>query len=473
MDKNLKTCPKCYHQIAITDKFCPECGYQFYDDNEMKITFDLVNYPFYKRYFQNIDSLIDYALYEYSYSNYHQALESIENFLLLHPDNAKIWSLKAYILYKLKYYDDAFYCCDVSLNIDDLFDFTWLTRAIILINLNQKKAALLSFDEFLVLNHEYDSLYELKEYVNSIFKTDIKSIDFKPNDYYNFENDYENKISDMEELLSKDSLNKIKSYNLTMFEYNEILDKISETSNSILNKLIRNNFLEVGSLSILEKILLYAKSFVEIEFTSNIEDTGIYDLNHIKINDKSFKSEQISTIIHELAHHVLAEIFEQIFMKLLKCQKSIEIEILVAYILVSTTEIKLIDEYCAHTVEGRFIPYGYQSYGSLNQIINHELDKEKDQYLINNAKIFGSIVCEDIYKLFEEYINENLRDEIKGQFIKDNMNQNLTKSPVIDTQFNNENKINIINNFIKNNFEKCFYNPNELIMQYNLFMEKQ
>lgn len=444
-----------------------------YSVNDSKVTFDLINYPYYNSYFNNIDPLIDNALNSYRYANYHISLENIEEFLVNNPDNAKVWSFKAYVLYKLEFYDDALYCCDVSLNIDDFFEFSWLTKAFILIMINRKNDALLCFDEYLTLNPKYDSLHGLKQYLDSIFKSNIKSIDFNPNKYYDFKEDYANKIDKMEDLLSDDSLFKIKNSNLTITEYYEILEKIRITSDSIREKLIHDNFIMVESLSTFDKLLLYGKSFAKIEFKPYIEATGIYSLNKIEIDDRQFISDQISTLIHELSHHILAEILEQILMKLLNSQKSLEIEILVAYILSSNREIRLMDEYIAHTVEGRFIPYGNQNYGSYEKIKNNEFDINYEKDIIKSIIIFGNSLCEDIYRLFEYYIDDNLREDIKKQFINDN-NQNTSNHLENSKNLqNDEEKIYFINKIIKDNFEDCVHNSNDIIRDYRLFKEKK
>ena len=446
---------------------------KFYNSvNNVNDTFDLINYPYYNSYFNNIDPLVDNALNSYRYFNYDVALENIEKFLSKNPANAKVWSFKAYILYKLEFYEDALYCCDVSLNIDDLFEFTWLTKAFVLIMLKHKNDALLCFDEYLVLNPHYDSLHGLKQYLDSIFKSNIKSIDFDPNEYYDLKEDYDNKIDNIEDLLSENYLVEIKNSNLTISDYNWILEKIRITSDFVREKLIHNNFIMVESLSTFDKLLLYGKSFTKIEFKPYIEATGLYSLNNIVIDDRQFISDQISTLIHELSHHILAEIFEQILMKLLNCQKSLEIEILVACILSSTRDMRLMDEYIAHTVEGRFIPYGNQNYGSYEKIKNNEFDTKYDNDIIKEIIIFGNSLCEDIYKLFEYYIDENLRENIKQQFINDN-NQDTKYPQEISQKLLDNPKIDFINTILKYNFEKCVKNPNDIITYYKLYLEEQ
>ena len=74
------------------------------------------------------------------------------------------------------------------------------------------------------------------------------------------------------------------------------------------------------------------------------------------------------------------------------------------------------NEYCAHTVEGRFIPYGYQNYGSFNNLIN-QLDYDKDS--LNEMIIFGNSFANEIIVYLEKYIDEDIREEIKLQYRKD------------------------------------------------------
>lgn len=74
------------------------------------------------------------------------------------------------------------------------------------------------------------------------------------------------------------------------------------------------------------------------------------------------------------------------------------------------------NEYCAHTVEGRFIPYGYQSYGSFNSLIE-QLDFDKGA--LGDMIVFGNTFANEIIIYLEKYIDVNLREEIKLQYRKD------------------------------------------------------
>ena len=71
------------------------------------------------------------------------------------------------------------------------------------------------------------------------------------------------------------------------------------------------------------------------------------------------------------------------------------------------------NEYCAHTVEGRFIPYGYQNYGSFNVLVEKaNMDSES----IETMKKFGNTFANELIVYLEKYIDDELREEIKMQY---------------------------------------------------------
>ena len=83
----------------------------------------------------------------------------------------------------------------------------------------------------------------------------------------------------------------------------------------------------------------------------------------------------------------------------------------------------LMDEYCAHTVEGRFALYGYQDYSSFKyklDEISHLYSKDDIEFTLVVANTFAY----DIKDILEDFLNENLRQEIKEEFlhIADNPN---------------------------------------------------
>ena len=88
------------------------------------------------------------------------------------------------------------------------------------------------------------------------------------------------------------------------------------------------------------------------------------------------------------------------------------------------------NEYCAHTVEGRFIPYGYQNYGSFNMLVEHmEIEKEA----LDSMVTFGNTFANEIIVYLEKYIDADLRQEIKVQYHKDS-NEPTYKSILTETE---------------------------------------
>ena len=79
---------------------------------------------------------------------------------------------------------------------------------------------------------------------------------------------------------------------------------------------------------------------------------------------------------------------------------------------------QLIDEYSAHTVEGRFTLYGYQDYSSFLQI-EKSLDGEMETDEIEITKSIGNTFANSIKDILESFIDDDLRNNIKEQFEMD------------------------------------------------------
>lgn len=79
---------------------------------------------------------------------------------------------------------------------------------------------------------------------------------------------------------------------------------------------------------------------------------------------------------------------------------------------------QLIDEYSSHNVEGRFTIFGFQDYSSYFQI-EKELDGEMDREEIEITKSIGNTFAITIKDVLESMIDRDLRQDIKGQFMRD------------------------------------------------------
>ena len=246
-------------------------------------------------------------------------------------------------------------------------------------------------------------------------KYKIKDIKNKPNWFYNFK-EYPNNFVDLDELLSKENIAKIEEFDLTQSQFDEIIGNIISTHKKVFDILIKGFNIDFDTLNISDKMLLYSKCFVKTDYKVGGGDLGHFSLNEIFIDDRLETALQISTIIHELSHFLLAEILEQIVSTILNANKTDLLESFVYCTLVHDDFYYLIDEYCAHTVEGRFAVLGYQDYGSYKNILNMFL-KENPLDLIDIANTIGNTFAVYIISIMESFINEDLRDEIKDEFL--------------------------------------------------------
>lgn len=232
-----------------------------------------------------------------------------------------------------------------------------------------------------------------------------------------FKNDYINikKYENFEDIFTNENLKSLD--NLTLDGYNTIIKNISDMGHYHLEKYYET--IDRKNLTILDKIKAITLAYSEINYKSRGAELGSYSFNSINVDDRLDEANQISTLIHELSHHLFSEIFEQILMYLWECEKSDAIEALAWFTLIGSPLMKLTNEYCAHTCQGRFIPHGYQNYGSFNAILMEEFDPEKDQDAVGFSLIFGNSIAHDVLNILEDFIDYRLRDEIKEQFKRD------------------------------------------------------
>lgn len=208
----------------------------------------------------------------------------------------------------------------------------------------------------------------------------------------------------------------------TLFsEYNENLLKNAKFSDEEYNRVLAHIFARAKYASIYgnspkERILKLASLFTECKPKSRGYERGYIFLdNCIYYDDRLDDSVQIATIIHELAHYLLFSIIEELLCNIFNVNTSTTLQSFVWFFM-TYPEFKVMNEYCAHTVEGRFIPYGYQNYGSFNSLIN---DMEFDIAAINDMVVFGNTFANEIIVYLEKYIDIDLREDIKLQYKKD------------------------------------------------------
>ena len=284
-----------------------------------------------------------------------------------------------------------------------------------------------------------------KDPLTHIYQTpNIISLETYPNRYFNFYA-HSNRFSEIEDLMSAKNIDKLYEFNLNHNDFDNIIENIKITNRNILESLIEDYHIDVETLTALEKILLYSKSFVKTEYKEGGGDLGYFKFNEIHIDDRATKALQITTIIHELSHFILSEIFEQIVSLLLDTDKTDAVEAFVCYQLCLDEFNYVVDEYCAHTVEGRFATYGYQDYSSYNQATSR-LSSQYSPEHVEIARSVGNTFADYIKDIMTSYIDYDLREEIKDEFTRIN---DLPKYSVLKLETSGEMTWELFSNAIK------------------------
>ncbi len=213
-------------------------------------------------------------------------------------------------------------------------------------------------------------------------------------------------IDDFDILFSDYNQNLLLNAGITDDEYNKILHTIFK----------RANIVGFYGDTAKNRILNFASIFTECKPKSRGYERGFIFLdNCIYYDDRLADSVQIATIIHELAHYFLNTIIENLLCHILNVRSSPTLQSFIWYFL-TLPELKIMNEYCAHTVEGRFIPHGYQNYGSFNVLVE---DMGIDQESLEIMMTLGNSFANEIIVYLENYIDEGLRQDIKLQYSKD------------------------------------------------------
>ena len=258
-------------------------------------------------------------------------------------------------------------------------------------------------------NFCFDCLVKLKHISEIIEVCDIKT-------HPCFKLEGSNDFQTFEEIFTPENIALVKNSRFKVKDYNQIIKDIKKEAFLEFDNLVKSNELVLDYLDLLDKILLFSKSFVEVDYKSYGRELGVFAFDRIEIDDRQTSSLQITTLIHELSHFLLKEILSIVLCKILDCNKNSFIDAITTFILVYSPLNRLIDEYSAHTVEGRFNAYGYQDYSSFIQIQN-SLEGEMGSDEIEIAKSIGNTFSLSIKEILESYIDSDLRKEIKDLFL--------------------------------------------------------
>ncbi|MBE6486484.1 MAG: hypothetical protein E7Z85_06560 [Methanosphaera stadtmanae] len=242
-------------------------------------------------------------------------------------------------------------------------------------------------------------------------------------------------IKSLNELLTYENLILIENAKFNVNDYQEILAEI--LAESLENLVLDEN------ISPLENVKRIALQHVNIYYAEKEISSGYYIYNKIYLNNNLPEALQIVTLIHELTHHIYAEIFEKWLYKLFNIQGCNIVESVVMFMLNNSIENRVADEYLSYIVEGRFTPPECQNYLSFIQLL---LELGIDVETSKGFFIFAHEISHDIDDLLKPIINKQLRYSIYEQFVKDDiakLNQKLTFD-YRDERFNNIEKVEIM-----------------------------
>lgn len=353
-----------------------------------------------------IDLLIKSARKLFDKEDYDGAFQKARDAIKLDNQNVSAWILVTEIFIALKKYEDANSAVITILNIDHKNAEAWYLKSRIYIGQFRYEEALNAIEEALKLEKDNENFIDLKNNLKEFLK--YQKI-YSESSNFNF-----NPVNEV------DLLTIVDSRNIDLFKERKI-------SSNVYNRLIENftnemlkSFTFSDEDDIYEKIRTLASFFAKIQYKSVGEMDGLYSFNVISIDERRNKSVQISTFIHELAHHLLSEIFELSLMYIFDSAKTDDIEAFVYYVLSFNDQYLLMNEYCAHTVENHFMPKMHKNFGSFFKVLEKfDLDSSEDIEKINYAAKLGNTFAQDVISMLNKFFDDKLEKEIKKQYIED------------------------------------------------------
>ena len=218
------------------------------------------------------------------------------------------------------------------------------------------------------------------------------------------------KINSFEELITEENLKILKNTEFTPLTYKSILEEIVRKG--------YDNYIYDENASVLENVYKLAEQYTHVyDKHKGNRALGLYSVNELYVDERMPEAEKISTIIHELTHHLYYEIFEQWLMYVFNVEKSIYLESF-ALFMMGNRVLNTFNEYIAHTTQARFEEPGCQTYSSFISLRNkYGLDMTKLVPLF----AYGRSVSDDIKMIIEYYINEETKQKIIQQFDIDNI----------------------------------------------------
>lgn len=287
---------------------------------------------------------------------------------------------------------------------------------------------------------------------------------------YPEENRYDNYLNNPNELLTDENVEKILRCDISDDEYRNILLDITQNAQLNLLNTVKNYNLNINELDVKDKVLLFSKSFTKTDFKSVGRLLGSYSFGQIEIDDRLSDPMIITSIIHELAHFILEKILKEVLMTILITNDTPLVSSYVKILLEDNDLNYLLDEFCAHTVEGRFALYGFQDYSSFNYKLNEISDRyQKDE--IDYALLVANTFAYDIKDILEKFIDDDLREDIKKEFLRLSSQPNYEPLDLeIESRLENDDFMESIALILTTGIGEVLANPDKLDRYMNRLM---
>lgn len=376
----------------------------------------------------------------YSDNNFQDALKYIKQ-VVISERSYDYWVFACEVNLSLNKFKEADENISNAIHMDNTKSKAWYLKAKASIGLKNYKKALRALKRALSIekNQEYFQLYS--EVCTELgIKIDVNNYDNSQACSFN----YPNRINNLVLITKGNNIQLLREKKIPLKVYQSMLDYIVKDA---INKTCNFNG------DIYHKIEEFTKCFVNLSYESQDEKMGYYIFNNVVVDINSNDSFKIATLIHELAHHLLSEIFEQVIMYVFNSQKTDIIEAFAYYALFYKDEYILLNEYCAHTVECHFMPYKWNNYESFNKLLNnYDLTDPEDLRKIDDAIILANTFALDIIYMLEQFINSELNDEIKVQYLNDGLYNTYHLGSKFKTieKYSEDAKISLIHSILVN-----------------------
>ena len=329
-----------------------------------------------------------------------------------------------------KSFKDANEAISNAIQINDDSPYAWHLKAKVCLGQMDYENALKASQRAIELNPKGEYV-ELKVRIENFINLDEDDLTV----------DYPNRMDNMTVITSSRNIRLLSERKLNTIVYDRILDDIKED-------MVKD---AISGDEIFSKVKHFTESLMDLEFISNSNNNarkviGAYGFKRAVIDSDLSKTLQISAMIHELAHHLIFEIFKNTIMYLYQSEKTDTIEAFGWYCLTKNVYWLLMNEYCAHTVESHYM--ALNNYESFNNIltVNRNLDEDR----VKKAVELGNSLAMDIIHMLDEFLTQELVGEIKMQFLSDRVI--LSKKGCeyeSEVKLSDEEKFDMINSALK------------------------